>query len=172
MAKKTPKQTRPHWERWSLSSHTKNNVKIIVEVNYFIEVNTSAMILLTCTLSINAENMTYSNRQWVHKPSVCIRTGGLNFTQSSPGKFSQPQRLKRMNLNAKAGMSVEDNSGGADTKKFFCTFPGRNAIFSYCYNLNCLLRDYATEWNFPHFVISKSSFDHFVKLDSKPGLLQ
>lgn len=70
-------------------------------------------------------------------------------------------------------MSVEHNHGGADTNDFFFfTFSGRSAVFSYCYNLNCLPRDYATEWNFPHLVISKSSFDCFVKLDSKPGLLQ
>lgn len=73
-------------DHWILSSYKHNYVELI---------NTSAMISLTCTLSINAENVTYSNRQWVHKPSVCIRMGWLSFSQCWLGKFSQPQRLKK-----------------------------------------------------------------------------
>jgi len=65
-------------------------------------------------------------------------------------------------------MSAEDNYSGTGTKDVFPPF----LVFSYCYTLNCLFKDYATEWNFPHHVISKSGFDHCAKLESKPGLLQ
>lgn len=50
-------------------------------------------------------------------------------------------------------------------QRIFSTFSGRNADFSYCYNLKCLFRDYVTKWNDPHHVISKSGFDPCSKLE-------
>lgn len=91
--------------------------------------------------------------------------GGLSFAQRWIEKFSQPQRGKKAIFKSWGWNVCRGQLEWSRYKGCFSTFSGRNMVFSY--NLNYLFRDYATEWNFPHHVISKSGFDHCAKLRVK-----